>query len=210
MEIDNKVQEHNTFMLCEIEKNKSELSSFKSGFEIEQNKWKNSFREQIADQIRTELGDNAAVIKTKLDEQKTALVEIRNQLSREISEIRDKTSTPILKPSSDQTNTETNNKVETQVKESVSNAEAYLIEFHGEYERIIHPMYFLKVAKQYCEVSVNTWEYDKLVLLRFLKHSANMWAREVILTLDSYNDFEQAFKENIGIAVYKDSLKMNC
>lgn len=55
-------------------------------------------------------------------------------------------------------------------------------------------MYFLKFAKTFREVSGDTWENDKLVLLRSLKGSANMWARETVITVTSFEEFERAYR----------------
>lgn len=79
-------------------------------------------------------------------------------------------------------------------REEVINAEEYLIEFRGEGDWKTHPMYFLKFATQFCEVSGHTWESDKLSLLKFLVGSANRWAREVIIDLQSVEEFKEAFK----------------
>lgn len=80
------------------------------------------------------------------------------------------------------------------VSDAVDNAEEYLVEYKGVNDKDIHPMYYLKFAKKFCEVSGNHWESDKLSLLKSLKGDANSWARENIMLIDSYEEFEEGFR----------------
>lgn len=76
----------------------------------------------------------------------------------------------------------------------VSLSESYLVEFHGDGEKLIHPMNFVKYAKKFSDTSCGTWESNKLILLKYLKGNANAWGRDIIMYTNSFDDFENAFK----------------
>jgi uncharacterized protein YoxC len=171
--------------------NKHESANI-NGFLKEQEKWKQTFRLEIESQIRYEV----TVLDEKIDSNfkliKGELIDLRNELCKEIRELRGTPETLVKNNQSEKINRKDD--PIGLVKQTSNVAEMYLVEFSGEIEQYVHPMYFLKFAKKFSEISENIWETDKLILLKYLKGPANSWAREVIMSLNSYDDFELAFK----------------
>lgn len=162
-----------------------------NNFLAEQNSWKSSFRVEINNQLTTELASLDENVDKKFKLSKSELVEVRNELCKEIRELRGEFQGSMPKNSGVCSKSVDSGLL---MKQTSSIAEMYLIEFRGENEQYVHPMYFLKFAKKFSEVSENSWETNKLVLLKYLKGPANQWARDVIMFLHSFDDFESAFK----------------
>lgn len=53
--------------------------------------------------------------------------------------------------------TESSNSVETQSSVNPNQAEIYLMDFHGENKKVIHPMYFLNFVKKFEHLSDSSW-----------------------------------------------------
>lgn len=162
-------------------------------FESEQAKWRGAFRAQVDEQLRHEVSRHEEEVNNKLGLSHKDLMDIRDNLLKEIEELKGQNSR--VEPPQFQSNMGiSNDNRESVIKNTNNLAEMYLVDFHGETERFIHPMYYLKFARKFNEVSGNTWEVNKLILLKYLKGHANIWMREIVMTLESYKDFENAFK----------------
>lgn len=136
------------------------------------------------------------------------MINIRNELNKEISELRGKPGTVKLDDKYDRS-TKSSINVETQRRVSPSQAEAaevYLIDVHGENVKVTHPMYFLNFAKQFDDLSDSTWETNKMTLLKYMKGAANIWMRGVVMDLKTFEEFEYAFKSKYWGRKYRKAL----
>ncbi|KAG8279918.1 hypothetical protein J6590_094277 [Homalodisca vitripennis] len=74
-----------------------------------------------------------------------------------------------------------------------ANTEIFLLEFDP-IKNNVHPMEFLEACKKYIEKNGEGWDFQVLIILKYMKNEAGKWGRQHINNRKNFEQFYRSFK----------------
>ncbi|KAG8334820.1 hypothetical protein J6590_082164 [Homalodisca vitripennis] len=74
-----------------------------------------------------------------------------------------------------------------------ANTEIFLLEFDP-IKNNVHPMEFLEACKKYIEKNGEGWDFQVLIILKYMKNEAGKWGRQHINNWKNFEQFYRSFK----------------
>ncbi|KAG8241907.1 hypothetical protein J6590_076594 [Homalodisca vitripennis] len=74
-----------------------------------------------------------------------------------------------------------------------ANTEIFLLEFDP-IKNNVHPMEFLEACKKYIEKNGEGWDFQVLIILKYMKNEAGKWGRQHINNWNNFEQFYRSFK----------------